>query len=197
MQYEHAYCLYRKNKAIDALEVLKRVKETDQVKELRAQVLYSAGQYQEAHSTYLDVIKNSLDENEEKREANLAAIAAALKVSGAKVSGDVPDIIDDIVSSVDVVALESSCWSLSSKTKYIKKAIIRADGKEVKENKKKKRKRKRILPKNYDPTVDPDPERWLPRWQRSTTKKKSDKRKNARDAVGKGTQGAAASDSTT
>lgn len=196
MQYENAYCLYRKGKPSQALEVLKIMKDTDQVKELKAQSLYSVGQLQDAYSTYLDVIKNSLDENEEKREANLAAIVAALKVSGAKVSGDVPDIIDDIVSSVDVVALESSCWSLSSKTKYIKKAIIRADGKEVKENKKKKRKRKRILPKNYDPTVDPDPERWLPKWQRSTTKKKSDKRKGTRDVVGKGTQGSAAPDTT-
>lgn len=178
---------------------MKGMKESDEVKELKGESLFLVGDFEEAYSTYVDVIKNSLDENEEKREANLAAIVAALKVSSSKVSnskipGDVADILDDIVSSVDIVALESSCWSLSSKTKYIKKAISRADGKE---GKKKRRKRKRILPKNFDPTVDPDPERWLPRWQRTTTKKKTDKRKATRDAIGKGTQGAAASDNVT
>jgi signal recognition particle subunit SRP72 len=29
--------------------------------------------------------------------------------------------------------------------------------------KKKRKKRKKKLPKNYNPNVDPDPERWLPR----------------------------------
>lgn len=32
------------------------------------------------------------------------------------------------------------------------------------------------LPKNYNPDVDPDPERWLPRWERSTFKHKKAKR---------------------
>lgn len=176
--------------------MMKGMKETDEVKELKGQSLYLVGEFEEAYSTYVDVMKNSLDENEEKREANLAAIVAGLKVSGSSVSSDLPDILDDIVSSVDILALESSCWSLSSKTKYIKKAISRADGTQVKEGKK-RRKRKRILPKNYDPTVDPDPERWLPRWQRTASKKKTDKRKTPRDAIGKGTQGAAASDNVT
>ena len=42
------------------------------------------------------------------------------------------------------------------------------------------------LPKSYDADVDPDPERWLPRRERSYYKgKRRDKRKD----VGKGTQG--------
>ena len=32
------------------------------------------------------------------------------------------------------------------------------------------------LPKNYNPDVDPDPERWLPRWERSTFKHRKQKR---------------------
>lgn len=47
-----------------------------------------------------------------------------------------------------------------------------------------------ILPKNYDPNVAPDPERWLPKFERSTYKKKKDKRQRDRE-VGRGTQGAA------
>lgn len=45
--------------------------------------------------------------------------------------------------------------------------------------KKKKKKRKGKLPKNYNPSVDPDPERWLPRRERSTWKgRRKDKRKD-------------------
>jgi hypothetical protein len=51
--------------------------------------------------------------------------------------------------------------------------------------KKKRSKRKPRLPKNFDPNVKPDPERWLPKIERSTYKKKKDKRGN----IGKGTQG--------
>lgn len=54
----------------------------------------------------------------------------------------------------------------------------------------KKRKRKTVLPKNYVRGERPDPERWLPRWQRRATggKRRRDKRKE-RENVGKGTQG--------
>jgi len=38
--------------------------------------------------------------------------------------------------------------------------------------KKKKKKKKKRLPKHYDPNVAPDPERWLPRNQRSSYKKR-------------------------
>merc|ERR1712130_974551 len=43
------------------------------------------------------------------------------------------------------------------------------------ERKKNKKKKKKRLPKNYNPNVAPDPERWLPRTQRSTYKKKKKK----------------------
>uniref|UniRef100_A0AC34GW05 Signal recognition particle subunit SRP72 n=1 Tax=Panagrolaimus sp. ES5 TaxID=591445 RepID=A0AC34GW05_9BILA len=54
-----------------------------------------------------------------------------------------------------------------------------------------KRKRKIILPKCYDPDVAPDPERWLPKQERSGYKKKLNK-KFKDQHVGRGTQGAAA-----
>ena len=45
---------------------------------------------------------------------------------------------------------------------------------------KRKRKRKTQLPKNFDPEnpgPPPDPERWLPKWQRTEYKKKRRNRK--------------------
>ena len=43
------------------------------------------------------------------------------------------------------------------------------------------------IPANADPTVTPDPERWLPQRERSYYK---GKRKTKKGAIGKGTQGA-------
>jgi hypothetical protein len=50
--------------------------------------------------------------------------------------------------------------------------------------KKAKKKRKPRLPKGYDPSKPngglppPDPERWLPKWQRSDAKKKQRRRRD-------------------
>lgn len=46
------------------------------------------------------------------------------------------------------------------------------------------------LPKNYDPKVTPDPERWLPMKERSYYRGK--KKGKKKDQIGKGTQGATA-----
>lgn len=53
----------------------------------------------------------------------------------------------------------------------------------------KKRKRKVRLPKNYDPNAQPDPERWLPKSQRSTFARKGKKKMQ----MLKGPQGGTAS----
>ncbi len=93
------------------------------------------------------------------------------------------------MTSIDVEQLETSNWSLGAK--YVKKTT-KADTPTGNTNdskdKKKKRKKKKKLPKNYDPKAEVDPERWLPRYERSTFKKKKDKR--GAQGVGKGTQGA-------
>lgn len=88
------------------------------------------------------------------------------------------------LSSIDVETLEVHNWSLGSK--YVKKAVKNEPSPSV-EKKKKKKKRKKILPKSYDPSVDPDPERWVPRWQRAGFKRSKKDKKSG--AVGKGTQG--------
>ncbi|KAJ5073641.1 signal recognition particle 72 [Anaeramoeba ignava] len=56
--------------------------------------------------------------------------------------------------------------------------------KEAKMNKPKKgRKRGKRLPKNYDPNTTPDPERWLPKYQRSSFRKQR-KKKESRETQG-------------
>ncbi|XP_074605547.1 signal recognition particle 72 isoform X2 [Brevipalpus obovatus] len=99
--------------------------------------------------------------------------------------------IESQISEVDVDALEASNWSLGAK--YVKKTTKADASLNVEEKtKKKKKKKKKKLPKNYDPDVDPNPERWIPKWQRSTFKKKKDKR--GAQSIGKGTQGSTATD---
>ncbi|KAF2365690.1 Signal recognition particle SRP72 subunit RNA-binding [Trinorchestia longiramus] len=68
-------------------------------------------------------------------------------------------------------------------------SVTKPGGGRVKQRKKKKR--KTVLPKNYVEGVVPDPDRWLPRWQRRNTggggRRRGARRKD-RD-VGRGTQG--------
>ncbi|XP_019868366.1 signal recognition particle subunit SRP72 [Aethina tumida] len=54
--------------------------------------------------------------------------------------------------------------------------------------KRKKKHKKGKLPKNYDPNVAPDPERWLPKYERTGYRKKRDRR--TKDVI-KGSQGTA------
>lgn len=98
--------------------------------------------------------------------------------------------LHDLAETTDVDALESSNWVIG--TKVVKKKIEPSPGKPVSDviqKKHKKRKRRGKMPKNYEPDVPPDPERWLPRHERSGFRKKRDRRN--RDAAMKGTQGAA------
>ncbi|XP_063984572.1 signal recognition particle subunit SRP72 isoform X2 [Diachasmimorpha longicaudata] len=102
--------------------------------------------------------------------------------------------LDHLAEAIDVDALETSNWVIG--TKVVKGKMEASPGKigtgntGEKERKKRKRKRMAKLPKNYDPNSAPDPERWLPRHERSGYRKKRDRRN--RDATMKGTQGAAA-----
>lgn len=102
---------------------------------------------------------------------------------------------------IDVDSLESSLSLLSSK--HTKKTTasskseasprdnVASPNRNVSDVvvKKKKKKKKAKLPKNCDPNSTPDPERWLPLRERTYYRGKRKSKK--RDAVGKGTQGAA------
>ncbi|NWR61050.1 SRP72 protein, partial [Bucorvus abyssinicus] len=96
---------------------------------------------------------------------------------------------DAMSLKVDVDALENSHGAT-----YVRKKAGKLTGdNQQKEQgqgdvKKKKKKKKGKLPKNYDPKVTPDPERWLPMRERSYYRGR--KKGKKKDQVGKGTQGA-------
>ncbi|KFP00819.1 Signal recognition particle subunit SRP72, partial [Calypte anna] len=95
---------------------------------------------------------------------------------------------DAMSLKVDVDALENSHGAT-----YVRKKAGKLTGDNQQkeqgqgEVKKKKKKKKGKLPKNYDPKVTPDPERWLPMRERSYYRGR--KKGKKKDQVGKGTQG--------
>uniref|UniRef100_A0A0A9WRU6 Signal recognition particle subunit SRP72 n=2 Tax=Lygus hesperus TaxID=30085 RepID=A0A0A9WRU6_LYGHE len=103
-----------------------------------------------------------------------------------QLSEKLPGLVD-FTPNMDTDALESSSWMMG--LKVMKKAAKTdpSPGTPLIKKKSSSKKKKR-LPKNYNPNVDPDPERWLPKHERSTFRKKKDRRNKD---VGKGTQGAA------
>nr|CAB3266574.1 signal recognition particle subunit SRP72-like [Phallusia mammillata] len=77
--FEKAYCQYRLLKTDEALETLKYVKNPDiRTLELKAQVLYKLGNYQESLKIYKQLMKECTDDYEEERMTNLSAVHAAL-----------------------------------------------------------------------------------------------------------------------
>uniref|UniRef100_K7F522 Signal recognition particle subunit SRP72 n=1 Tax=Pelodiscus sinensis TaxID=13735 RepID=K7F522_PELSI len=96
---------------------------------------------------------------------------------------------DSMSLKVDVDALENSPGAT-----YVRKKGGKLTGESQQKEqgqgdvKKKKKKKKGKLPKNYDPKVTPDPERWLPMRERSYYRGR--KKGKKKDQIGKGTQGA-------
>lgn len=123
------------------------------------------------------------------------ADALSVKVSFQKISG-ISDFLffqlfpESMEVDVNVDELEDSDWILYGE-KYRQKKEAKSPASPdaeiiTRKLKNAKRKRKVRLPKNYNPDVLPDPERWLPRQERSTYKRK---RKNREREIGRGTQG--------
>ena len=107
--------------------------------------------------------------------------------------------------SVDVDALESGAFlGTKGAAKKVGKVALASpkpktpgekEGEEdlVVKKKKKKKRKKRHMPKNYNPDVDPDPERWLPKRERTGYRKTRKERRKGEKFTG--AQGTAAGQS--
>lgn len=101
--------------------------------------------------------------------------------------------LDTLTNATEIDNLEATNWMMS--TKAVKKTAAKVEqspgtpGSELgKQRKKRQRKRKGKLPKEYNVDVLPDPERWLPKYERTGFRRKRDKR--SKDVI-KGSQGMA------
>lgn len=129
--------------------------------------------------------------NDEKVLAQLVIAYAKFNAEKAKEISKKLPALDTLTNTAEIDALESTNWMMS--TKAVKKTASRGDqspstpGSEPQKIKKRRhRKRKGKLPKNYNADVSPDPERWLPKYERSNYRRKRDRR--AKDVI-KGSQG--------
>ncbi|CAL1536982.1 unnamed protein product [Lymnaea stagnalis] len=115
-----------------------------------------------------------------------------------QISKDLPPVVK-IISGLDIEALEASFSTLGPK--YMKKqqplkgeaspgaSGDTKSGDTLMQKKKQRKKKKGKLPKKCKPGSDLDPERWLPRKERSYYR---GKRKDKKKEIGKGTQGTSA-----
>ncbi|XP_055679226.1 signal recognition particle subunit SRP72 [Lutzomyia longipalpis] len=125
-----------------------------------------------------------------KNLAQLVIAYAQFNPKKAKEASRKLPALETLTTASEIDHLEATNWMMS--TKAAKKTALKSDQSPgTSENahklkKRRQRKRKGKLPKNYDSNVAPDPERWLPRYERSTYKKKRDRRVKE---VMKGSQG--------
>lgn len=96
LAFEKAYCQYRLNKPEDALKTIDAAFQEpfpENVKELRAQVLYRLERFEECLSSYRDLIKNTQDEYDDERLTNMSAVVANLSEVGTTKA--LPDLRED------------------------------------------------------------------------------------------------------
>jgi signal recognition particle subunit SRP72 len=100
--------------------------------------------------------------------------------------------LETLTTQAEIDELEATNWMMIAKA--VKKKASKSDqspgsgtpGSEGAQKKVKKRHRKNKLPKYFDPNAKPDPERWLPKQERTGYRKKKDRRVKE---VMKGSQG--------
>lgn len=151
------------------------------------------GQAETAASSLEELLKSN--PNDEKVLAQLVIAYAKYDSKKAQEASKRLPALDTLTSNVEIDALEATNWMMSTKAaKKTGTTSSRGDqspgtpGSEPQKAKKRThRKRKPKLPKNYNSEVAPDPERWLPKYERSNYRRTKRDRRN-KDVI-KGSQG--------
>lgn len=151
------------------------------------------GQAETAASSLEELLKSN--PNDEKVLAQLVIAYAKYDSKKAQEASKRLPALDTLKSNVEIDALEATNWMMSTKAaKKTGTTSSRGDqspgtpGSEPQKAKKRThRKRKPKLPKNYNSEVAPDPERWLPKYERSNYRRTKRDRRN-KDVI-KGSQG--------
>lgn len=130
-----------------------------------------------------ELFKGFYQNNSTDRFAVAGYVASQAPLDYTKIVSQVDTLppVEDLISDIDVATLEKSGITPSSSPTAAAAAAIAgarkrpSDGKT--ERAAKKRVRKSRLPKDFDPSKTPDPERWLPLRDRSTYRPKGRKGK--------------------
>ncbi|PGH05249.1 hypothetical protein AJ79_06860 [Helicocarpus griseus UAMH5409] len=131
-------------------------------------------------STAGEIFTKLHEANPTDRFATAGYIASYATIAPEKVKASVEQLIpvQDLISDVDVSSLEAAGIPSTAAAVPITAAISsRKRPADDKQGVAKKRVRKSRLPKDYDPSKKPDPERWLPLRDRSSYRPKGKKGK--------------------
>lgn len=128
----------------------------------------------------------------------MRALAASDPEGAVRMEGQLQGISDVEIRRINVDELEQ--YSRGGPAAFKKKEAKKRDADhmdvEQQHKKKKPRKHKKVLPKGYNPELPggglpaPDPERWLPKWQRAEFKKRKTTSAQRKNEQVKGSQGA-------
>lgn len=111
LYFERAYCEYRLNQTEESLKTLLSAPDKDvRIKELLGQVYYRLEDYEKCRDVYINLIKNTQDDYEDEREANLAAALAAMQIS-------TEDEVEDLELRTDTYDLlyNNACYLIGRK----------------------------------------------------------------------------------
>lgn len=176
---------YKKNKSASAGDL------TDMWRQA-ANFHLRGGAAETAASSLEELLKSN--PTDEKILAQLVIAYAKYDAKKAQEASKRLPALDSFTNNAEIDALEATNWMMS--TKAAKKAGTSARGEQSpstpgsepqKVKKRTHRKRKPKLPKNYNPDVAPDPERWLPKYERSNYRRTKRDRRNKEQI--KGSQG--------
>lgn len=175
--YPRAYQAYQQRNYDYCLKLLQEIKQNDTKKlDLLAQVHFQRKEYQEAYDIYQELLAKHHDDYVQERKENLTTliVCSQLEQPGRLKlhNKDKLPTVQDIVDQVEIINIKDDTVSdLSTKSEPSKRL--------------KRKKRTTKLPKNYNPDVAPDPERWLPRRDRkggnAYRQKKRRQRQNIRN----------------
>lgn len=175
--YLRAYVAYQQQNYDRCMQLLQELKSNDVKKlDLEAQVHFRRKEYQKAYDIYKDLIEREHEFKEERKD-NIATIIACAQLEQPGtliVSKQSVPTTSEIVEQVQQINVnDDSVCTVTLKPHSNKKGG------------KKNKKRKQRLPKQFDSSVGPDPERWLPRRDRKSNAHKQKKRRQRPDAKGK------------
>ena len=145
---------------------------------------------------FLEQLRRDFAPNDRNILAQLIAIYLRIDPKKAEKIGQSLPSLDEAAQEVDVAALEQIIIGggkiLKPKPQQPQATTQHTDSSQqaVTQKKKRNKKRKKPVIKNFIPNFVPDPERWLPKWQRSNYR--GPKRRHRKGAVGVGTQGGSA-----
>jgi signal recognition particle subunit SRP72 len=167
-------------------KVTKDTKKASLLRMRSASFKFRKGLFQECVKEFETLVAEDEKSGDIPLDVISSMVVAAARV-GSNVAAKYADQLPPLVGmgNVNVAELEAQITTpldLIKKREKSKEDQESKEGDQGKVKKPKKKNRKKRLPKNFDPANPgplPDPERWLPRWQRSSKKKYAKKNKEA------------------